>query len=75
MHTLVSLLVATVRSLPALFRRRQDQALERFVGTVRRERLDPAGRSDEARSEQSAALAALPRVGGLHRRYTWREAA
>ena len=35
----------------------------------------PAGRSTEKRPSRSAKPLALPRVGGLHHRYTWREAA
>jgi len=35
----------------------------------------PEGRHSEPRPQASAKVAALPRVGGLHHRYTWREAA
>jgi transposase InsO family protein len=35
----------------------------------------PNGRANEARSSPSATVVGLPRVGGLHHRYTWREAA
>ncbi len=35
----------------------------------------PAGRSVETRPSPDARVAGLPRVGGLHHRYVWREAA
>jgi len=35
----------------------------------------PEGRASEPRPDGPAAVAALGRVGGLHHRYTWREAA
>ena len=35
----------------------------------------PAGRTSEAEPSGGARLVRLPRVGGLHGRYTWREAA
>ncbi len=35
----------------------------------------PAGRSTEARPSDRARVVGLPRVGGLHHRYVWREAA
>jgi putative transposase len=35
----------------------------------------PGGRTTEARSSESVRLTRLPRVGGLHGRYTWRNAA
>ena len=35
----------------------------------------PAGRSMEKRPSPSAKVAALPRVGGLHHRYAWCDAA
>jgi transposase InsO family protein len=35
----------------------------------------PGGRKSEARPSASAKVVALSRVGGLHHRYTWREAA
>ena len=34
----------------------------------------PAGRVVELRPSQDAKVAGIPRVGGLHHRYTWREA-
>jgi transposase InsO family protein len=169
MRTLVALLVAALRCMPALFRSRREQAIvelalrqqlalreafpdaphhrylildndaifsdevarsiagfgidpkgtalrspwqngtaERFVGTVRRELLDhvvvlaedqlrrllrqhveyhdakrvhsslgnsPEGRAIEQRPDGPATVTALRRAGGLHHRYTWREAA
>ena len=38
-------------------------------------RDSPAGRPTEARPSASATVVGLPRVGGLHHRYVWREAA
>ena len=35
----------------------------------------PGGRTTEARPSESVRLTRLPRVGGLHGRYTWRNAA
>jgi hypothetical protein len=35
----------------------------------------PAGRATEARPPTRSQVAGLPRVGGLHHRYTWRDAA
>ena len=35
----------------------------------------PSGRPREAQPSPSAEVVALPRVGGLHHRYTWRRAA
>ena len=35
----------------------------------------PAGRALDAKPSTSAKVIGLPRVGGLHHRYTWREAA
>ena len=35
----------------------------------------PDGRAAEIRPASSARVVGLPRVGGLHRRYTWQEAA
>jgi transposase InsO family protein len=35
----------------------------------------PDGRPSEARPSHSATVVAFPRVGGLHHRYTWRQAA
>jgi transposase InsO family protein len=35
----------------------------------------PAGRASEIRPSPSAEIIPLPRVGGLHHRYTWRDAA
>jgi hypothetical protein len=35
----------------------------------------PVGRAVEARPSSSAKVVGLPRVGGLHHRYIWREAA
>ena len=35
----------------------------------------PEGRTSEAKPTRSARIERLPRVGGLHSRYTWREAA
>jgi hypothetical protein len=35
----------------------------------------PAGRTSEAKPSGAAKMIRLPRVGGLHSRYTWREAA
>jgi putative transposase len=35
----------------------------------------PEGRKSETRPESGAKVVALPRVGGLHHRYTWRDAA
>ncbi len=35
----------------------------------------PAGRVSEARSSSSARIIGLPRVGGLHHRYAWRDTA
>jgi hypothetical protein len=35
----------------------------------------PEGRNTESRPSAYAEVIALPRVGGLHHRYTWREAA
>jgi transposase InsO family protein len=35
----------------------------------------PEGRESESRPSSNAKIIALPRVGGLHHRYTWREAA
>ena len=35
----------------------------------------PEGREPETRPSPSAKVVALPRVGGLHHRYTWRKAA
>ena len=35
----------------------------------------PEGRASEAKSSSSTRIRRLPRVGGLHGRYTWREAA
>jgi hypothetical protein len=38
-------------------------------------RDSPAGRSTEHRPSPNARVVGLPRVGGLHHRYVWREAA
>jgi transposase InsO family protein len=38
-------------------------------------RDSPAGRSTERRPSPNARVVGLPRVGGLHHRYTWSEAA
>ena len=35
----------------------------------------PVGRPTENRPSSDAQVVALPRVGGLHHRYTWRQAA
>jgi hypothetical protein len=35
----------------------------------------PAGRVPEAKPSDSAPVVGFPRVGGLHQRYAWREAA
>jgi hypothetical protein len=35
----------------------------------------PKGRGSEARPSGAAQIIRLPRVGGLHGRYTWRQAA
>ena len=35
----------------------------------------PEGRIAEARPSDNAKVIGLPRVGGLHHRYTWRDAA
>ena len=35
----------------------------------------PAGRSSETKPSGGAKIIRLPRVGGLHGRYTWRDAA
>ncbi len=35
----------------------------------------PAGRATDARPAKRAQVAGLPRVGGLHHRYVWRDAA
>ena len=56
-------------------------AVERHVATgpvvVDQVRLQdaPAGRTVEGRPSASAKVVALPRCGGLHHRYVWREAA
>ncbi len=38
-------------------------------------RDSPKGRPTERRSSPNAQIIGLPRVGGLHHRYVWREAA
>ena len=38
-------------------------------------RDSPVGREVEARPSPAAQVVGLPRVGGLHHRYIWREAA
>ena len=38
-------------------------------------RDSPAGRPTDNRPSTSAQVVGLPRVGGLHHRYTWRQAA
>jgi len=38
-------------------------------------RDSPNGRTSENQPSPNAKIVALPRVGGLHDRYTWREAA
>ena len=38
-------------------------------------RDSPAGRAIETRPSPKARVVGLPRVGGLHHRYVWREAA
>jgi transposase InsO family protein len=55
--------------------------LREYVEYYNRERVHssiedaPEGRGSEARPPGSAQITRLPRVGGLHGRYTWREAA
>jgi putative transposase len=55
--------------------------LEEYVDYYNAERVhtslgdSPDGRANEARPSPSATVVDLPRVGGLHHRYTWREAA
>jgi putative transposase len=39
------------------------------------EKQTPAGRSLESRPNQRCEVLAVPRVGGLHHRYTWSSAA
>ncbi len=54
--------------------------LREYVGYYNAERVhtmlqdSPAGRVVELRPSQDAKVAGIPRVGGLHHRYTWREA-
>ncbi len=55
--------------------------LEEYVEYYNTERVHtsigdaPAGRTTEARPSKRAQVAGLPRVGGLHHRYAWRDAA
>jgi transposase InsO family protein len=55
--------------------------LREYVDYYNRERVhtrlrdSPAGRPIEKRPSASARIVGLPRVGGLHHRYAWREAA
>ncbi len=46
---------------------------EERVHTCRRD--SPDGRTSENQPSPNAKIVALPRVGGLHHRYTWRNAA
>ena len=54
--------------------------LREYVGYYNAKRVhtmlqdSPAGRVVELRPSQDAKVAGIPRVGGLHHRYTWREA-
>jgi transposase InsO family protein len=55
--------------------------LASYVAYYNRERVhtvlgdSPNGRPREARPSPSATVVALPRIGGLHHRYSWRQAA
>ncbi len=57
------------------------QLLSEYVAYYNADRVhtqlrdSPAGRSTEHRPSPHAQVVGLPRVGGLHHRYTWREAA
>jgi putative transposase len=57
------------------------QLLREYIEYYNTERVhtfimdSPAGRASETKASRSARITRMPRVGGLHSRYTWREAA
>ena len=90
MRPLLQFLTTVIRSLFALCRNRQEQAivelalrhlLQEYIEYYNAERVHtslgdaPAGRSTDARPSDRARVVGLPRVGGLHHRHIWREAA
>ena len=92
MRTLLILLISFLRSIVALTRGREEQAIvlnEDHLRRLLREYVDyyndervhtsiadaPVGRPVESRPPEHAKVVGLPRVGGLHHRYCWREAA
>jgi transposase InsO family protein len=53
----------------------QNGTAERWIGSCRREMLDPDKRAIEQRPAAHATVVGMPRLGGLHHRYAWRAAA
>ena len=66
-------IVMDERHLWRLLREYVDSCNEDRVHTCLRD--SPAGRKTERRQSSHAKIVGLSRVGGLHHRYTWREAA
>ena len=64
-----------------LSERRLRRILQEYVDYYNTERVhtalsdEPASRAIEAKPSDCATVVGLPRVGGLHHRYVWREAA
>ena len=79
--------VATVRRelldhVIVLNERHLRRLLESFIGYYHQDRThlglgkdSPRGRPVERHLDSASAVVGLPRVGGLHRRYAWRQAA
>jgi transposase InsO family protein len=79
--------VATVRRelldhVVVLNERHLRRLLESFIGYYHQDRThlglgkdSPRGRPVERRLDSASAVVGLPRVGGLHHRYAWRQAA
>jgi hypothetical protein len=80
MRTLVRFAVLLLHCIVVFFRSHREQAMFE-LDYYNAERIHtsigdaPVSRPVESRPAPGARVVGLPRIGGLHHRYTWREAA